>query len=141
LPFDLKAAVGPPEAFQGRLKRSRRNSQIKPYSNRCSGIQDVVSTRSVQVEFTQRLSSIPQLKLGLKTHIRRIHDVQVRLPAEAITYDAPFDARDERLQVRLVQAKNHCTIERHLVDESHESVLQVVQARVTLHVVFVDVGN
>ena len=61
---------------------------------------------------------------------------------EAVGHDPPPDARQDRGQVRVVGARDHAAVERHLVREVEKRLLQIREAAaVALHVLVVDVGH
>src|SRR2546428_8921974 len=90
---------------------------------------------------TQHVLPIAQLKKGFEPLINWIQNMEVRLTTKAITDNATLDARNNGLNMGLIDAKNHCAVKRDRVDKLNKGIFQVLHSGIAFHVIFIDIGN
>ena len=84
---------------------------------------------------------VQHLERGPERPERDVPCLVIGLGAHAVGLVALLDLRDERLDVRLVQAEDRHAVERHLVDEREEGRLDLVDVPVIVEMLRVDVGD
>ena len=81
------------------------------------------------------------LNVDPKRPERDVTCLVIGLGAQAVGLVAFLDLRDERLDVRLVQAQDRHAVERHLVDEREEGRLDLVDVPVVVEMLRVDIRD
>ena len=73
------------------------------------------------------------------------HDIDpadIGLRAEAIGHDPPVaDAREKRLNFGMIEAQHRCAVERHILDELDERILDRVERSIMIEMLGVDIGD
>ena len=79
---------------------------------------------------------------GCRPGRRHIVAAHVGLGGEAIGHDPPVaQARDDRLDLGMVDAEQGRAVERHILDEFDEGVLHLVERAIMVEMLGIDVGD
>src|SRR5215470_7975106 len=135
---DLEPALDAGEAGERRLDRGERDLEVEPDADRRERVEDVVAPRDLQGDLTEEPLALIDLEAA--GHARELNPARDEVGArlEPVRDDPLLDARDQELDVRLIQAQHGRAVERHLVHERDERVADRVEARVVVEVLGVD---
>src|SRR5258708_8944663 len=140
--LDVKAAAYACELFEALADQVRGNIQIQRHGSGSGGVADVVNARrSGQTEFSQVVAAIGEAELALEALQFDVADHQVRLARRAVGDDGPLHFREDGLDVRLIEAKNHRAVERHAVHALYEGVLNLFERDVLVKGLAVNRGD
>ena len=131
---DLEAALDAREPLQRTLNGGERNLEIQRHADRGEGVEHVVAPGNLQPALADDGAALDDLEAARHPLQVRPPRHQIRRRLEPVRDDALLDARDQQLDVRLVQAQDRRAVERHLVDERHEGVADRVEVAVVIEV-------
>ena len=143
----LKAPFGAVEFLEATGDLTERNPGLEADRDRAERVHQVVTAGHAQVQ---------RAELGGRPFDRRVNHAAARAErlerhvlagdrglavVEAVGHHAPRHPRHQRPHRPVVDARHDGAVERHLVGEVDEGLLQRVPAAVTLHVLVVDIRN
>src|SRR6266436_1747858 len=135
---DLKPALDSGEAGQRFLDRGERDFEVEPDTDRRERVEHVVAPRDLEGDLAEQALALIDLEAA--GHARELQPArdEVGTRLEPVRDDPLLDAREQELDVRLIQAQHRRAVERHLVDERDERVADHVEAPVVVEVLGVD---
>src|SRR5499427_9471639 len=135
---DLKAALDSRESAQRPLNGGERNLEVEPDADRRERVEYIVATRDLQGDLAEQAPALIDLEpAGHPRELQAARD-QIRARLEPVRDDPLLEAREQELDIGLVQAEDGRAVEGHLVDEGDEGVADRVEGAVVVEVLGVD---
>ena len=104
-------------------------------------VQHVMAAGNLEAEFAKVLAVVQNFKNREALVKAQVVYAVLGLTAKAIRYHRLAHARKNRLHVRVVEAQNSLTVERNLVHELHEGILDFLDVLVGIQVIGIDIGD
>src|SRR5262245_60713230 len=140
--FDVETAADSGKVLQTPANQCGGNVEIEGDGGCGGGVAHVVNARRMrQTEQAEVVAFVGQAELAGQTLQLNIADKQVGLARGAIGKNWPLDARNDGLNVGLIQAEDGRAIEGNAVHELGEGVLDVGERRVLVEVFPIDGGD
>src|SRR5437667_165332 len=134
----LEASLHAGETGQRLLDRVERNLEIEPDADGGEGIEDVVAAGNLQRTLTEPRPAMDDVEAAGQPRQVDAPGHQIRARRQAVRDEALLEARDQHLDVRLVEAQHRRAVERHLVDEGQEAFPDRVERAPVVEVLGVD---
>ena len=109
--------------------------------DRGHGIEHVVASGDAQREAAEIGGAIADIELADKRAADDIGGLDIGLRGGAVGDGAAADLGQQALHIGVVEADDHGAVERHLVDELDEGGADVVERRVVIQMLAIDVGD
>src|SRR5262249_45702002 len=137
----FKASVHTTELRQGFSDRRQWHVQFHPYGNGGQGIGDVVRARQIERELPESRASTEDVKARTCTGKTHVACYVIGLTGQTIGDEASMNLWYQALNVRLIQADDAATIERHFVDELGEGSLHRLQVTIEVQMFSIHGGH
>jgi len=140
-PLDLKTALYSTEILEAHCDRGKRHLEFHANSNRSQGIQDIVTSRHADIQFTECFATIVNRKAGTIGLMLYFGSLEIRLTGQPISDQAFLDFGNHPLQVFIVQTKDNQAVERDLIDKINKRCTDLIQVLVIIEVILINVGH
>ena len=135
---DLESALDAREPGQRFLDGGERDLEVQADADRREGVEHVVAAGDLERELAESAPALEDLEAARHAGQAQAppHEVGARL--HAVRDDPLLDPWDQQLDVRLIEAEDGRTVERHPVHERDERVADGVEAPVVIEMLGVD---
>jgi hypothetical protein len=146
LPVPFEAPLGAAEGVEGCSRPREANPHSIAHRDGRQRVLQVVPPRHGQLEHAQpfgaaRFAAMDNAAAAECAELDLAADHVGLVVVEPVGHDAPLQQRQHRRKIQVVGAGDDGPVERHLVAEVGERLLQFGEAAVALHVLVVDVGD
>src|SRR6185437_9937093 len=139
---NFKAPPDPAELSQTCPDQVRRHVKRQRHSRRGCRVADVVNSwRGRQTENPQIIAAICKAKLTRQPLQPHVRNHKIGLHRSAVCDHRPLDARNNRLHVGLVNAKNRAAVKRNSIRKLQKDLLNFFERAVLIEVLAIDRCN